>query len=215
MTYVSWAAYYEGESDRAYFDLLIPKVVEELIITRGTRNSTIPPIPSVRVPRGSVDEVAREACKSREAFHLIFFHADTGGRGLEASLSQRSAQYCEAMQTTCEWPLSRCITISPRHEVEAWVLADPMAVTGALGYSGSHLLLGLPNNAKEAERLVDPKSVLAKAIGQVRGRRKPYDARQIFPAIAQRQNFANLRQAQSFAVFEASVASALADLGCI
>jgi hypothetical protein len=215
MTYLSWAALYEGASDEAYFEVLIPRVMEDIIVTRGTRHATIPPGPAIRLKRDAVDVVAREACKAKDAFHLVFIHADTGGRGVETALEERSKRYCEAMHAICEWPTVRCITIAPRHETEAWVLADPDAVTAALGYVGVPGSIGLPANAVEAERLVDPKAVLAAAVNQVRRRRRPFSAKQIFPAIAQRQSLARLRVAASFAAFEGGLLAALADLRCV
>jgi hypothetical protein len=119
------------------------------------------------------------------------------------------------MHALCDWPIVRCITIAPRHETEAWVLADPQAVTAALGYLGSSVSIGLPGNATEAERLGDPKKVLAAAVNKVRGRRGDLNVKQIFPAIAQRQSLANLRHARSFVTFEARLKAALIDIGCI
>lgn len=215
MTYVSWACLYEGATDQAYFELLIPRVMEDIILQRGTRNTTIPPAPAIRLHRGTVDEVAKEACEARDAFLLVFIHADTGGRALEASIEDRSSSYCDAMRNRCEWPSIRCITITPRHETEAWILADPQAVTAALGYYGPPASLGLPANAREAERLTDPKAVLVAAVNQIRGRRRPFDPKQIYPAIAQRQSLSTLRRARSFSVFEASLVAALGSIGCV
>lgn len=215
MTYVSWAALYEGATDEAYFELLIPRVMEDIVSQRGTRNSTIPLVPAIRLARADIETVAREACDAKEAFHLIFIHADTGGRNLEIGLQGRSGRYCEAMHALCGLSPARCITIAPRHETEAWILADAQAVTAALGYRGAPQSIGLPRNATEAERLGDPKGVLAEAVSRVRGRRRPFDVKQIFPAIAQRQSLTNLREARSFLTFEADLLAALADLGCI
>lgn len=215
MTYVSWAAFYEGVTDQAYFELLIPRVMEDIVRRLGTRHSTIPATPAVTLQRGPVENVAKEACMARDAFHLVFIHADTGGRSLEAGLEERSVRYCEAMHALCDLPMVRCITIAPRHETEAWVLADPQAVTAALGYLGSSVSIGLPGNATEAERLGDPKKVLAAAVNKVRGRRGPFNVKQIFPAIAQRQSLANLRHSRSFVTFESGLRAALTDLGCI
>jgi hypothetical protein len=215
MTYLSWAVLYEGETDAAYFDLLIPRLMDEIVMIHGTRHSTIPATPALRLRRAAVDKVAKEACDAREAFHLVFIHADAGGRNLEHGLETRSGAYCEAMHELCEWPHARCVTISPRHETEAWILADSQAVTSALGYIGSPDSIGLPVNAAQAERLDDPKAVLERAVGRVRGRRRHFDVKQIFPAIAQRQSFATLRQTKSFITFETSLLEALTDLGCI
>ena len=215
MTYVSWAALYEGGMDEAYFELLIPRIMEDILRHHGTRNSTIPPAPAVRLHRDTVEKVAREACAARDAFHLVFIHADTGGRAMEVDLSDRSMRYCEAMHAVCRLPLARCVVIAPRHETEAWVLADPNAVTAAFGYTGSVDSLGLPASAADAERLDDPKATLAAAMTRVRGRRRRPDIRQIVPAIAQRQSLDTLRQTRSFATFEASLRIALSDLGCV
>jgi hypothetical protein len=189
--------------------------MEDIIMRHGIRNSIIPPAPAITLQRAEVDEAAREACAAKDAFYLVFVHADTGGRALEDRLEQRSVRYCEAMHALCNWPLRRCITISPRHETEAWILADPHAVTSALGYLGSPESIGLPGNPNEAERLVDPKAVLATAVRQARKRRYPSGVKPMFAAIAQRQSLVGLRQARSFAAFEANLRAALTDLGCI
>lgn len=213
--YVSWAALYEGPTDEAYLGQLIPRVMSEIVLNYGNKNVTIPPDPAVRLPRKTVEEVAREACEARDAFHIIFVHADTGGRGQEAALELRSTQYCEAMHALCNWPSVRCVPLSPRHETEAWMLADPFAVIGALGHRGPPNVIGLPGDAAQAERLVDPKGVLTAAMIEVRGRRRSLDIRQIIPAIVQRQSFDHLRRSRSFTGFETAVHTALADLGAI
>jgi hypothetical protein len=215
MIYLSWAVLYEGDTDAAYFDLLIPRLMDEIVMVHGTRHANIPTAPALRLRRQAVGNVAKEACQARHAFYLMFIHADTGGRNVEAGMEERSSAYCEAMHKLCELPPVRCITISPRHETEAWILADSEAVMSALGYNGSPDSIGLPVNAAQAERLSDPKAVLSRAVGQVRGRRRNFDVKQIFPAIAQRQSFTALREARSFTVFEANLLAALTDLGCI
>lgn len=214
MSYVCWSAIYEGASDDAYFNVLIPRVMDELILTKGIRNSTVPTAPAIKFSRGSVEVVAAQVCEAKQAFHLIFIHADTGGRALETGLAGRSTEYCEALSRLCDWPPARCITVIPRHETEAWALADPQAVTEALGYSGHAHEIGLPANAGTAERLVDPKATLAEAGKAVRGRRSVIPSSALFPAIAQRQSLQALRASKSFRDFETKVALALKDLGC-
>jgi hypothetical protein len=60
MTYVSWGVMYEGPSDRVYFDVLIPRLMEEIVLSYGTRSSTIPDFPAVVLGRGTVKDVALE-----------------------------------------------------------------------------------------------------------------------------------------------------------
>ncbi len=211
MTYVAWAVLYEGETDASYFDVIIPRLMEDLVIA-GPRLATIPLVPAIRLRRASPDKVAEEACAAAEAFHLIFIHADTGGRALEQDMHRRGDAYCEAMLARCHWPTDRCIVIAPRHETEAWVLADPQAVIDALGYAGTPASIGLPTNAAAAERLANPKATLQQVVAQVRRRRRPIQSVRIYPAIAQRQRLTELRNTASFRVFEARLQVALREL---
>jgi hypothetical protein len=119
------------------------------------------------------------------------------------------------MQKTCEWSKKRCIVITPRHETEAWVLADPAAVTSTLGYTGTPKSVGLPANAAEAERVVDPKLILQQVVATVRGRHRAIDLAQVLPAIAQRQDLEQLRKTASFRKFESGLRVALTDLSCL
>jgi Domain of unknown function (DUF4276) len=215
MMYVSWAVLYEGSTDQGYFDVIVPRLMDDIVMTYGVRHSTIPAAPSIRLRRAAIEQVATEACGARDAFHLVFIHADTGGRSLEKGVATRSSAYCDAMRELCGWPPIRCILIVPRHETEAWVLADPTAVAAALGFNGSAASIGLPADALAAAGLSDPKAVLEAAIRQVRGRRARTSTERIFPAVAQRQSLSELRRSPSFAAFESAVRSALADIGCI
>jgi hypothetical protein len=217
MIYLSWAAMHEGVTDRAYFDIVIPLVMEDLVRRRGTREAMVPQAAAVEFDRAGrvVAEVAADICREREAFHVVFIHADTGGRALEAGMGHRSKAYRHAAFELCGFPLERCVIIAPRHETEAWMLADRAAVGEALGYRGDLAALGLPANAQDAELLVDPKAVLNAAIREVRGRRASPNVQQLIPAIAQRQDLAALRGAASFRAFENSLGDALRSLGCI
>ena len=145
---------------------------------------------------------------------LTFIHADTGGTNQARTLASRSVAYCARMHDVCDFTPARCVLIRPRHETEAWALADPEAVRGALGYKGSPADLGLPKNARAAERLPDPKETLRAALQRLGGsRRRDVDA--ILPAIAQRQSINALRRAPSFVEFEGGLTTALKDFGAI
>lgn len=204
MRYLSWAAFYEGATDSLYLDVLIPRLIRDLIAREGADLVEVPDIPAAKFGRRgrSVESVSAEACDFRDAFDVIFIHADTGGRALEERVAQRSDSYCIALRARCDWPDDQCVTLTPRHETEAWILADGMAVTAALGYAGDPGEVGLPGDAKAAERLADPKAVLIAAVEEVSGRRRKHLVENIFPAIGQRQQLDVLRHSRSFTQFE-------------
>lgn len=214
--YVAYALFCEGSSDFAYFEVLIPRVIAALVAETGTLPVETPAEPAVRLGQGdrSVRAVAAEACRREEAFHIVFIHADVGGRGQATKLDSRSTAYCEAMFKRCGFSPSRCVTLTPRHTMEAWALADPDAVLRGLGYRGSATAIGLPRDGREAEGLADPKATLDLAVSRVTNNRRRR-GHTLLPAIAQRQRIDALRQARSFRDFQLRLQTALRTLGTL
>lgn len=217
MRYVSWAAFYEGPSDALYLDVLLPRVIRELVAREGMRTVEVPDGPAVRLGGAgrSIESVAKEACGFRYASDVVFIHADTGGRSVEGGLEERADAYCTALAAECGWPRDCCVTISPRHETVAWLLEDGDAITAALGYRGDPAELGLPADAHAAERLHDPKQVLRAAIEAVAGRRRGRSVDNLFPVVAQNQDLERLRKSLSFRQFEKRLRVCLRALNCI
>jgi hypothetical protein len=215
--YLSFAIFQEGNSDREYFGVLIPRLIESLILNRGCFEVEVAEQPiDLVMPRKSIKEVAQAACDASDSFHLFFVHTDTGGRALAQQVDDRGMEYCREMNRICQWPCARCVVIAPRHETEAWILLDTTAVAQALGVNGNLAAHGMPKTAKDCEGLVDPKAALNSVIQSVRGRRRSVDrAADLYPAIAARQTMAVMREAVSFRTFEDDLRSALISLGCL
>lgn len=213
--YLSFAIFQEGNSDREYFSVLVPRLIEILILDKGRIQVDVAEQPiDLNIPRKTIKEVAQAACDASTAFHLFFVHTDTGGRALAEQVDGN--EYCREMHRICQWPCERCVVIAPRHETEAWILLDATAVAQALGIKGNLSVHGMPTTAKECEGLVDPKATLNSVIQSIRGRRRSVDrAADLYPAIAARQTFAVMRAAASFRTFEDDVRSALCSLGCL
>ena len=214
--YLAYALFCEGTSDFAYFEVLIPRLIDSIVSDLGICPVDRPDTPTLRLgrPNRTVEAVAMEACRAKDAIHLAFIQADTGGRNQEGAGDARSAAYCAKMHEICEFPQPRCVLLRPRHETEAWVLADPNAVLEALGHRGPAACLGLPGNPREAERYQDPKSCLDSALRRVTNNPRR-QARTLLPAIAQRQSIAELRRSASFRDFESRLKTALQDLGIL
>ena len=214
--YLAYALFCEGTSDFSYFEVLVPRVIESTILKIGRTPVDIPERPSVRLGRRdrSVDAVAAEACDGREAFHLVFVHADTGGRGQLARLEDRSAAYCVRMHERCQLRRERCVLLQPASMTESWALSDPRAVLDTLGYRGSAAELELPAGAAQAEAHPNPKACLDSALRAIRGSRRSRGDT-LLPAIAQRQSIDALRQSNSFQAFEIGLRTALRDLGVV
>ena len=214
--YLAYALFCEGASDYSYFEVLLPRVIESIVLKAGRVTVDVPERPAVRLGRRgrTVDEVAAEACRGREAFHIVFVHADTGGRGQRAGVVYRSTAYCEKMHELCELRSERCVLLRPASMTESWALADPQAVLDTLGHRGVAADLDLPAGADQAEVHPSPKTCLDSVLRVVRGSRRSR-GETLLPAIAQRQSIDALRRSSSFQEFESSLDTALRDLGVI
>lgn len=215
--YLSLALFAEGTSDHEYLEPILVRSLEDIAAREGRRAITLSQT-VIRLSTGARDvaSVAAEICAGMgnpPPFHIVFIHADTGGRSTERSLAQRSASFCRAARDACGWRCDRCVIVTPRHETEAWVIADPAAVAATLGVARAGKL-GLPADARVAEKLPDPKAVLEQVLGQVaRGRRRRVE--DLYSSIAQRQDLAKLRVSRSFAAFEEGLRAALRSYGLV
>ncbi len=161
-----------------------------------------------------MDGVAAEACGHRESFHIVFVHADTGGRGQREKVVYRSRAYCEKMHELFELRSERCVLLRPASMTESWALADPQAVLDTLGYRGTPSELGLPADVEQAEDHPNPKTCLDTAVRTARGTRRSRGDT-LLPAIAQRQSIDALGRSKSFQEFEVGLQGALLDLGVL
>jgi hypothetical protein len=201
MRYLSWAVLYEGISDAYYFDVMIHKLMSEMV-SRGERLVTIPENP-IRIMDRTISGFAREVCDNCDSFDILFLHLDIGGRSISERISQAASDYVSSLNETCAWSENRCVLVLPKHETEAWVLADAEAVCAALGYNGSPSGVGLPASASEAERILNPKSCLNEVINRIRGgRHRNRSGSHVFASVAQNQRLELLRGSESFIEFE-------------
>lgn len=213
--YLSWSAFYEGRTDALYFNVLIPRLLEDLLLKGGVRPCDVGTAPAVEfgLTSRAFEEAAREICERKEEFHILFVHSDLGGRGLEATVEERREALVNTAAEMCGFD-SRCaVMLSPKKELEAWALADEGAVKSALGVTTIPGAV-FPSSPQQVERLDDPKRTLEGIIQLVlkRGNKK---SPQLLVRIAQDQNLDVLRRAPSFAAFEDSLVLALQNSGFI
>lgn len=217
MTTLSWAVIYEGPSDSAYFGIIIPRLMQELVNSIGSEISTsIPSTPATIL--GERDRsrmaLAQEICENRESFKVLFMHSDAGGRSLQAGLASRTSAVLQAAEQLCGWPVDQGVVIAPVREMEAWALADNAALRRALGVS-DRCQVAFPRDGRHVERIDDPKAELDRICAEISGRRRPRRGIHILPSIAQEQSLSRLRECNSFRNFEADLVRALTQLSIV
>lgn len=210
--YLAWSAFYEGATDAQYFNVLIPRLLDDIIRECGKRPCDVGELPAVEfgVRNRSFENVAEEICARKNEFHIIFVHADLGGRGQAVNVAQRREQLIQKAQEKCGFDPQMAVMLSPEKELEAWALSDVAAVKAALGVKDIPGNL-MPATPEAAEKLPDPKANLDRIVQSVV--RKRSAARQILVRIAQEQSIEELRRADSFKTFEACLRDVLGQHG--
>lgn len=202
MKILTLALFAEGGSDRRFLDPLLVRLVEEYARSQRVIVGVSETIVAIGQRSREVEKVGQEICDKSAVVDLVMIHADQGGRGQQRRLASRSCAYCDAASTVCAFPRARCVIVAPQKEIEAWVLADPEAVLGALGLSRAPAGVNLPINGRFAEGVTDPKELLIDLISRARGRRRGTRPAEIFGRVAQEMNLTLLRAAESFRAFE-------------
>jgi len=212
--YLSWSAFYEGATDAQYFNIIIPRLLDDIIRTSGRRPCDVGEFPAVEfgVVDRSFDKVAEEICARKNEFHIIFVHADLGGRGLAADVALRREQLILQAQSICGFDPQIAVMLSPKKELEAWALADLAAIKAALGVNTIPDDL-MPATPSAAEKLPNPKANLNAIVKSATNKRS--SARNILVRIAQEQSIDELRRAPSFEEFEVRLRYVLGQTGFI
>lgn len=203
--FVTWASVYEGSTDASYFDVLLPRVLNDILLQNGARPVDVADFPAVRLgARGrEIAKIASEICENQEAFALLFIHADTGGREQEKTALERAQAYVNAANELCGFLVQENTQpILPKKEMEAWALTDGDAICDALGFTGDRSILNLPAQPAQAENVPDPKAAMLHILRSVKRRVRPSDPARLLASIAQAQSLERLRLCPSFADFE-------------
>ena len=156
--YLAYALFCEGPSDFAYFEVLIPRLIDSIV----SDSAFAPWTGRTRLHFVSDSRTAPWKCRcdgsvSRKGRLPPCVHPrGHGGTEPRGSPRRRSVAYCRKMHEICDFPQPRCVLLLPRHETEAWALADPNAVLEALGYSGSSRRLGVTEQRERGGTSPEP-----------------------------------------------------------
>jgi hypothetical protein len=209
VTYLTLALWAEGRSDGPFLRPLLRRVVIEHVLgARWTvdiaEEFIALPDPSPTAARDV--RICAAVSARRTEVSLLFIHGDGAGSP-DRARAQTVQPAIEQILRTPSAP--RCVGVVPKHETEAWMLADRAALGKALGVDPEKLS-EFPA-LDEVERLNDPKQRIASIRSAVRrgNRRLPLlDSRQIGEAV----NLDLLRRLDAFKQFENELICALHDM---
>ena len=151
------------------------------------------------ISRRETDQASSDICERMNEFHILFIHADAGGRNQRRKIANRREAIVSSAIAKCQFDPKLVVFISPVKELEAWALADIDAVFAAFGVTEAPNN-ALPTSPREAERVADPKAIIIQ-FAQLVGHRSPNNSGNLV-RIAQEQRLFQLRMSPSFREME-------------
>ncbi|WP_170201280.1 DUF4276 family protein [Actinocorallia herbida] len=137
----------EGESDHDFLRPVIFRFLKELLIENPAADFDLSEtLSSTCVKKHGKERFTEAATKLGKRCHLVFVHAD-----------HNEAHEAVALKTVIA---CRTVVLVPERETESWMLADPDAFAKVRGAD----LGSLPKDPAAAERVAEPKAMLAKVL---------------------------------------------------
>lgn len=213
MTYLGWALFIEGQTDRRYLEALIPRLVQDLALRLNGPEMTVPeyPVDIFGVRARDLDKAASQIRDAAEAFQVLFVHGDTGSPSEELRLATRTCALCEKVEGNLI--RERCVILTPRRETEAWCLSDKDALRSALGAGKGLDLSFVPDDPLEIERTTDPKAMIRRIQCSIESRVRRKVPPVPYANFGRMQNLVCLRRLPSFQDFENNLINALRTFG--
>ena len=213
MRYLTLALYAEGPSDHDFLQPVIHRLVTELAYQKAPVAVDIaeqflrgdPPSGHTRV-----EKVERCFSKALSSISLLFIHSDAGGSS-EDVMNNNVTPCIDRLSALRASSEPEFVGVVPIRETEAWAISDAQAIRNILGVTLSADELGLPKKPLDAEKELDPKSVLSRAQQRAIGRRRRRPP-PIHRVLGETVSLVTLRQLNSFRSFEHVVDGALTRL---
>ena len=222
MTALVLALYAEGRTDERFLPIIIQRTAEDILLRRGRRTiDVLEPTPI----NGDIDhQVERrkdrivEAARRALGFHVLIVHADADHPTPERALNERIMPGILAAarkDNTCRL----LVPLVPVRMTEAWMLADPQALSQVIGTNLTAQDLGLPERPHQVESEPQPRQRLREATCRARAqyprRRRRLDLGELYEPLARQIRLERLRGVPAYQRFVTDLTKALHELGFI
>lgn len=166
------ALYAEGATDERFLPRIIQRTAEHLLAGYGVDildleviNSSVHRLPTLI---GQFEAAAREA-KGR---HILIVHQDADAPDQESALRERIQPGLDLVHQKPERYQQDIVPLIPVRMVEAWMLADPIALCQVIPGCSSPDELNLPQKPDQVEHISDPKAELKRITSTYQARRR-------------------------------------------
>lgn len=217
--YLRLALIREGKTDQLFLSRVLFRATARQCERLAAEQVDIGAVLELEPKDRTMETCRAMALDEADDFDLLFVHAD-GDSNWESAIENRVSPIVRALEGIESRSRHRAVPVVPVRMMEAWALADGVALCRAFGCEKSDSDFGLPFPRHTLERGSDPKSLLdrchAIAKGGRRARRSRIEPSSSFlDRIAEEISLEKLLQLPSYARFEKDLFEALKALGII
>jgi hypothetical protein len=206
----------EGNTDERFLESIVKKTFEQIAFE--CQGEIEIELSIIKITKTTFAENVFAAAKigvERYGIMVLCVHADADEETDSAAFANRIDPATEMVRASPDNDLCRIITaIVPIRMTEAWMLADRDLLKREIGTDLNDSDLGIH---RDAERIADPKQVIAEAIrlarvGLTKRRRSELKISDLYLPVGQKMNLARLAELSSYSKFKDSVRAAFREL---
>ncbi len=223
MAYLGLALFAEGPTDHRFLKPVLRRLCENMCLQHAKMMVDIGDVLELHSPARVRDEsretrIREAAREARDAWHILFIHADGSGDypGARESLVLPA---CRAIAGEIGEESRQTVAVIPVRETEAWCLVDGDALRRSFGTTKGNAELDVPERGRDVEGILDPKSALdevcRRAISPRRRRGGRRKAAEFLDQIGEFVSIEQLDQVPAFGRLRQEVQDALVHLGII
>lgn len=166
------ALYAEGSTDERFLPKIIQRTAEHLLAEYGVDILDIEVINGKTHRLSTLLEQFEAAAKKAKGRHILIVHQDADAPDRESTLRERIQPGLDAVRQDPKKYQQNIIPLIPVRMVEAWMLADPVALCQAIPGCPAPDELNLPGKPEQVEHISDPKAELKRITNIYQARRR-------------------------------------------
>lgn len=211
--YLGLGLHGEGSTDQRFLAPVLGRLVSAVLTDHGRYPVVVGPVTDVAtgVMRDRAGALSRAVGRAEGSLDVLFVHAD--GAGDPADVRDTVVDPLIQRVTSDHGDAApACVPVIPVREMEAWAIADPMALAALLRSTLDADALGLPTDARTCESVDDPKAALVQAVARARSRTRRRRASIPYEPLGERVDLARLERLPAFRAVRGVLVGALTEL---
>ncbi|MFP4394514.1 MAG: DUF4276 family protein [Anaerolineales bacterium] len=210
------ALYAEGSTDERFLPRIIQRTAEHLLARYGVEILDPHVVNGDIHSRATLQEQIVAAAKETRGYHILIVHQDADAPDQERALQERIQPGLDLAQQEPEHYQQDIVPLIPVRMIEAWMLADPVALCQAIPSCPTPDELNLPHKPEQVEHISDPKAELARITRIYQTRRRRSRSRSYLAKIQERLAdeiaIERLKRVPAYQTFEQKFAQVLHEL---